>query len=301
MKTVSFELNNINNKNTLNKESKSLNNSKEKTLPLIQRSISTNNNRMIYNSRPHNVINPPRRFLPDYTPNSGINIKENFKTFMLKEIVHPIVKERATIYPSPKYNLENSKDKYALNYTLTCPNANLVPKIQQYKQYTFPYRDNTKADIYAKTYLKTDNIAVKYPSEEDLKNIKLNPKGSYIEMKKTFCPNTESGTSFVPKSHNKSVNNRSSVNYNIISFQKRDNSNTVGVLDRTINLRKKGVGEFDDLHHTFAINSYKKYNDAFKELSTRFRTKNGIFTHLYDSSIRNGKIIMPFVKDKIKK
>ena len=268
--------------------------------PVVNENRSPNNRNFRFNSKPKYVINPPERFMADYVADSGINKKKIFNKFIDHDLIKPYTRPTQTIYAPIKYDTEARKEKYSLNVCFSCPKQCLLPKYQQYTEYTFPARDKAKADLYAKTYLGTDNIAIKFPNEEDLKK-KANLKDSFLEKKKKYCVSTESESSFVPKIHQKSVSNKSSVNYNIISVKGKDGTsdNTASVLEVKLNNRKKGVGEYADLTKTFAINPERKFGKAFNEDSKIFRRYTGIFTHLYDSSIRNGKLIMPFTNDKL--
>jgi hypothetical protein len=119
-------------------------------------------------------------------------------------------------------------------------------------------------------------------------------------MKNAFNVNTLSDSSWSPHIYDKTSNNISSVDYNIITFRKgfnkNDTINSSNIFDQKINNKKKSVCEFSDLTRDFAINLDKNYQNAYKENPKRFYAYNGVFTYLYDASHRNGNISMPFRK-----
>lgn len=101
-----------------------------------------------------------------------------------------------------------------------------------------------------------------------------------------------SETPWVPKySNNKSLNNRSSVGHNIISH--RDNGMSgvlvVGVLDKKVTNKKKGIAEITDLNHITANKSNPDYCKSLKNNPNQFKRKTGIFSHLYDAAHRFGE------------
>lgn len=260
--------------------------------------ITNNNNKLFFSKRKY-LKNPVERFMPDFVSCSGVNKKENLKILMNKEIIKPPTSDRNTIYIKPILNFENRKDKFSLNFSLKCPNENNLPKYEQYTQLNFPYRNKETADNYKRIHLKTDNIAIKVPNPTELNKTNYNGGISFLEMKSKFNSSTESGSSFSPRNYDKSINNKSSVNYNIISVKGKEgfSDNTAGVLEPKLLFRKKGVGEYSDLTKTYAINPGNIYLNTYKAEPMSFKHYNGIFTHLYDSAIRNGGLSMPFRKD----
>ena len=97
----------------------------------------------------------------------------------------------------------------------------------------------------------------------------------------------------------KTVNNRSSVQYNIIS--NGDNSHSgaqiVRTLDKKVTNRKKGLAEFYDLTRVAAIKTNQGHQEAVTNDPKVFYRKLGIFTNTYDAAVRNGNPNGPF-KDK---
>lgn len=259
---------------------------------------SNNNNRKFLDMRRY-VKNPVERFLPDYKPNTGVNVKENTRILMNKEIIKPMTSDRKNIYDKPLIDFGKRKDKFALNIQLKCPNETYLPKCEPFKPYFFPYRISSTAEKYKRTYLNTDNIAIKYPKESDLAKIEKKDKFSVWDMKAKFNMTTESGSSFAPRKYQKAMSNKSSVNYNIISVKGEEgfSDNTGSVLERKILFKKKGIGEYKDLTKTYAINPGEKYLEAYNSNPHTFKYYKGIFSHLYDAAIRNGGLTMPFKKE----
>ena len=234
------------------------------------------------------------RFIPEQYANTGINPSSNLKEFMQKDIIHPLERDRTSLYQRTSYDLPSRQNKWSLNYGVVCPTEANVPKFQQYKEYYFPKRTSESVEKYKNTYLSTDNVAIKIPKFDTKK------KEDFLNMKQQYNFNTESGSSWGPRSYSKSVNNHSSVNYDIITFKGGEGScdNTANILEKKLINKKKAVGEFNDLTKAFSVNLNKKYEGAYKDNKKTFYHFNGIFTHLYDSSFRNGNIIMPFRKKK---
>jgi hypothetical protein len=105
----------------------------------------------------------------------------------------------------------------------------------------------------------------------------------------------------MPKGGEKTMNNTSSVQYNIISPTEQNTLTGVVImkcLDKKIASKKKGVGEFSDLTRPFNPNYFDKYKEAIDENKYLFKKYNGIFSHLYDAAHKNGDIIVPFRFDK---
>lgn len=254
------------------------------------RTVNKNNQRF-FNMHKF-VKNPTERFMPDYSPNTGVNHKKNFQILMEKQVIKPYTNEKVGIYQQTLPNLDSRKNKYSLNISLKCPEENLLPKYQQYKVDYFPSKTEPNDDTFSRN-IKTDHISLKIPK------LKEN-KGSFLEMKGRFNPNTESKSSYVPYPCTKCICNNSSVNYNIISMQGKDGfaDNTAGVLEPKLFFRKKEIGHYKDLTQTYAVNPNRIYIDTLNNSPKSFRHYNGIFTHLYDSAVRNGNLILPFKKSK---
>ena len=152
---------------------------------------------------------------------------------------------------------------------------------------------------------KETNKETKKEKESDLKDNKPEiKKTSFLDMKRQYNVTSESNSWWVPKKYDKTFANKSSVNYNIISFQNNPNQqiNTSNILlDKKIINRKKAIAEFTDLTSTAHPKFNEKYQNAIKNNPKTFYTYNGVFTYLYDASFRSGGITKPFqINENIK-
>ena len=59
-----------------------------------------------------NPVREYRRFIPEQFANTGINPSNNLKEFMLKDVIHPIQRDRTLLYPNTTYNLQSRKNKW---------------------------------------------------------------------------------------------------------------------------------------------------------------------------------------------
>jgi len=111
-----------------------------------------------------------------------------------------------------------------------------------------------------------------------------------------------------PKGGYKSMSNRSSVIYNILSHSHNKISGCLdtGVMDKKLLNKKKILTETLDLNQVFHNNVEQNYVNVMNENPNYFKKYTGIFTNICDAANRNGNIIQPFGhsnennKDKIK-
>ena len=167
-----------------------------------------------------------------------------------------------------------------------------LPKKQQFTRYYFPpFYNNKNIDEYREYSLKTDHIAIKVP-----KIHKIEEDKSFLKMKGDFSIQTETKKGWVPNSGYETMNNVSNEQYNIINFipVKNINISSGKITNPNIHNRKKGLVEYSDLTMTFNTNFNEDYSKLFKDNSNRFKKFTGIFTNMYDSSIKNGGMGMPF-------
>ena len=104
--------------------------------------------------------------------------------------------------------------------------------------------------------------------------------------------NVKTNHPWVPNNANlKTINNRSSVNHNIISHEpnKYSPGMTLGLLDKQVANMKKGIGEIGDLARPTALNPNHDYLKAYNENPNVFKLKDGVFSHLYDAAHRFGE------------
>mgnify|MGYP000417421979 CR=1 FL=1 len=233
-----------------------------------------------------------KRFIKDKQADTGFDPKGSFIEFMKHDIIKPLDRPK-----NPIPELEPT-DRWSMNTEKKCSKPELVPKYQQFKEYNFISRSQEDVEKYRSSFLKTDIVAIRVP-----KIIKKDEKDSYLNLKSKHGCHTESfGNSWVPQGNLKTMNNRSSVRYNIISHD--DNAlsgkTVIGALDTFVSRRKKGVGEFADLTRPFYPNINKQHEVLLNEHPNIFKIHNGIFSHMYDVSHKNGNIIKPFTIDNKK-
>jgi len=91
------------------------------------------------------------------------------------------------------------------------------------------------------------------------------------------------------KEGNKCINNRSSVQFDIINHKGGlAPALVMGLLDNKVTNKKKGIGEFGDLQRPTAININADHSKAYSTDPHVFKRKDGIFAHLYDAAHRFG-------------
>jgi hypothetical protein len=210
---------------------------------------------------------------------------------MLEFIKHDIIRPlERTKEPGSKINFDN--EKWAVGTAKQCASIEKLPKLQNYREYNFPNRSEGDSEKYRSYFHKTDSIAIRVPTIK-----RKEEKDSFLNLKKKIGPHTETfKEGWVPQGNFKTMNNRSSVGYNILS---NDNNPISGglvlkILDNKLTNKKKGVAEFSDLSHPFNPNASKKFRDNHHENNKIFHVYNGIFSHMYDAAHRNGNIVVPF-------
>lgn len=228
-----------------------------------------------------------KRFRKEKVADTGSDPNGAILEFIKNDIVRPL--ER--LKPPPE-RISLDTEKWAVGTEKQCSSIEKLPKVQQYKDYYFPNKSQEDAEKYKSFFHKTDNIAIRVP--------KINKKEesqSYLNLKKKFGPHTETfKEGWVPQGNFKTMNNRSSVPYNILS---NDNNPTSGaivlkILDKKLTNKKKGVAEFSDLTQPYNSNINKKFCDYYDQNHNIFHNYNGIFSHMYDAAHRNGNIVVPF-------
>ena len=239
---------------------------------------------------------------------SGMDVSGNLLEFMSKDIIHPLTRPSLyEAYDIKNYKNLNSNDlisfhlnppsKWALKTAARAPNYESLPKIQQFQTYYFPPKYNNKnIEKYRNFSLKTDHIGIKVPRIQKVKS-----NESFIKLKSDYNASTETKkeNKWVPFPSKDSINNLSSKNYDIINFQPiLANSSNCQIMNKTLNDRKKGIGEYADLTKTFRLNFNKDFTEKFNSNPFRFHKYNGIFSNMYDASHKNGNIIPPFGHSK---
>lgn len=144
--------------------------------------------------------------------------------------------------------------------------------------------------------LKTDHISFNPPASEQ----KFQAVMDKIVTQAPYSGNFESKKGWMEMPGQKTVNNRSSVPYNIVTNDENIHSGVqiLRTLDKKVTNRKKGLAEFYDLTRVSAIKVNEGHREAFEKNPKVFYRKLGIFTNTYDASIRNGNPAGPFKAKK---
>ena len=246
-----------------------------------------------------------RRFPETKKALSGIDPSGKIQEFINKDIIKPLT--RPSLYENfniknPNYHHNklyktkiNDNAKWALSTSCRAPNYDSLPKVQPFKNYYFPPKYNNKdIDKYRDYSLKSDHIGIKVPKIK-----KIEPKNSFLKLKKGYSVSSETRYEYKwkPYPSKNSINNISSKDYDIINFLPIfSNSNNSQIMNKTLNYRKKGMGEYNDLTKTFRVNVNNDFVEKFNENPKRFYKYTGIFSNMYDASHKNGNIITPFGK-----
>jgi hypothetical protein len=236
---------------------------------------------------------PVREFhkmLKDKIADTGYDPKGSFAEFLKHDLIKPLSRCRETL---PR--ILTPSEKWALRTDKNCPSEEKVPKFQQFKEYFFPHRTKEDIDKYRGSFLKSDYVSIRIP-----KIRKKADNESFLFLKGKYGVHSETlHDAWMPQGNFKTMNNRSSVIYNIINQKENNTSGCIvmNTMDKKVASKKKGVTEFSDLTRPFCHNLNPKYDGLIKDNSGIFRIQNGIFSHMYDAAHRNGNIILPFTKD----
>ena len=244
------------------------------------------------------------RFIPTKKALSGMDPQGTLTEFINKDIIKPIHRESlyTTFYDikSPLYKHNNlyktrmnENSKWAINTVARAPTYETLPKVQPFKTYYFPPKYNNKDPIKYRAFsLKTDHIGIKVPKIK-----KIDKKNSFVKLKGEYSVSSETKKEnwWKPFNSKNTLKNLSSKEYDIINFQPilGINSN-FEMMNKTLNNRKKGNGEFLDLTKTYRVNINKDFVEKYEQNPKRFLKYNGIFSNMYDAAHKNGNIIRPF-------
>ena len=245
-----------------------------------------------------------QRFLPTKKALSGMDPNGTIAEFIKKDIIMPV--QRCSLYTkffdikSPIYKHNdlyqtrmNENSKWALDTIARAPNYECLPKVQPFKTYYFPPKYNNKDPINYRAYsLKTDHIGIKIPKIK-----KKEKENSFLKLKEDYSVSTETKKEnwWMPYPSKNSIKNVSSKDYDIINFRPITGFNSnFEMMNKTLNCRKKGNGEYLDLTKTFHVNNNKDFIDKFEQNPGRFLKFTGIFSNMYDAAHKNGNIIKPF-------
>ena len=245
----------------------------------------------------HHPVREYRRLPPIMIADSGINPDNIIKNFYSKDIIKPLRKRNLYIpfdikHPSNFFRTEHSNKKWTLSTIARAPSFETLPKNQQFKKYYFPpFYNNKNVEEYRTFSLKTDHVAIKVPKIK-----KVDDKKSFLKMKSEYSTQSESKKGWAPRTGNTTMTNVSNQKYDIINFNPVNNINISSgkITNPNIFNKKKGIIEYADLTRTFTLNFNEDYSKLYNDNSNRFKKFTGIFTNMYDSSIRNGGMGMPF-------
>ena len=243
------------------------------------------------------------RFIPTKQALSGMDPQGTIAEFYNHDIIRPL--KRPSLYskfdiknPFFKHNTfykthMNENSKWALGTEARPNDYSTLPKLQPFKNYYFPPKYNKKdPEKYRAFSLKTDHIGIKVPKIK-----KIEKKNSFLKLKEDYSVSTETKKEnrWICYDSKNSIKNLSSTEYNIINFRPilGVNSN-FEMMNKTLNCRKKGNGEYLDLTKTFRVNNNKDFIEKYESNPTRFRKFTGIFSNMYDAAHKNGNIIPPF-------
>ena len=130
----------------------------------------------------------------------------------------------------------------------------MSPRGTLHREFTPVSKHNIKTD-----HITNDPPVVERPFQKVFDKILTKP---------AYSKNEVSSKGWAPfHIQNKSMNNRSSVNHNIVTHQDNNFTGaiTVGVLDKKVTNKKKGIGEMTDLCHLTAPKTNKDYAKAYHE------------------------------------
>ena len=254
------------------------------------------------NFHAYKPVRPFNRFGKPKIANTGIDPSTVFINFNNKDPTQPYNAKDSSIYNEDyrKY-VPTEPLKWSVGNTYVCNDERLLPKKDQFKEYNFSKHIKEEEEKYRINYLSTDHISIRMPKDSKSVDNKSLP---YLKMKSEFGPNENSDSYWVPKIQDKAtMSNRSSVEYNIINNQENPLTGVVnvGILDKAVNNKKKGVAEFSDYLKPFNYNPNKRYLKNYEENNNRFRFYKGVFSELYDSAAKNGNLYMPFKRTNIAK
>lgn len=78
--------------------------------------------------------------------------------------------------------------RWALNTDKYCSSEKHLPRLQQFKEYNFPKRNNDDVHIYQNTFLKSDNIALRNiePRRNPDSNSNIEKNENTLSLSKTM-------------------------------------------------------------------------------------------------------------------
>lgn len=140
--------------------------------------------------------------------------------------------------------------------------------------------------------LKTDHISFNPPANtQRFQNVY-----DKLLTKSPYSSNFQTQKGWKEMSGYKTVNNRSSVTYNILTQEPNpwSGAQILRTLDKKVTNRKKGIAEFCDLGNVGAAKVNQGHHEAMASDPKVFYRKLGTFSNTYDAAVRNGNPGGPF-------
>ncbi|CAI2378771.1 unnamed protein product [Moneuplotes crassus] len=221
---------------------------------------------------------PYQRFKPPKFAGTGADPNGSFLEFIKKDCARPInVRKDHIKQDIDRNHFESLQKKWAVG-----TKTSIIEKVDGEGKLQRNFKPVSRHHI------KTDHISV-IPPARDRPFQKVYDK---ILTRPAYDRNYQCKNIWVPRVHeNKTMNNRSSVNHNIVTHKENTESGAliIGVLDKKVCNRKKGVVEVVDANRVTALKSNKDYMTAYQKNPHQFKRSNGIFSHLYDAAHRFGE------------
>lgn len=222
---------------------------------------------------------------------TGTDPKGSLMEFINQDIIRPLERPKLSLY---ERNDSKQIDKWAIGTSKRCNNELFEPKKQQFTD-TFYHKKIGNDDLYRKTFIKTDNIAIRQEPKSNSTNIDKKPKRLPV-INPSYESQNRENQGYTNDVMYKTLNNRSGAFYNIIDLDSNYVSKkpVVKLFDTKAANMKKGICEFADLTRLYAPNYNNDYKNEFALNKNIFKLNTGIFSHLYDRSHRNGNMVAPF-------
>ena len=228
------------------------------------------------------------RFGKEIIADTGEDPSKAYARFIRKDMIKPLARPAAK---EAKYKPDTVL-KWTVGCTKKCSQPEYLPKNDPYMNYHYAVNSQDEIEKYKRNFLSTDHIGIRVPEIN-----KTYDNNSFLSKKQQYGTHSESKCGWIPKCNdNGTVGNRNSVSYNIINNSDYcvSGAKSVGMLDRTVNNRRKGIAEFNDFARTSNPNFNEDYRKLYEKDSNMFMRYKGIFSELYDAAWKNGNIYLPF-------
>ena len=240
---------------------------------------------------------PFKRFDEPTIAGSGFDKNCSLIEFSQKDLHKPLLRPKPDLYKRETYKeyLHTSPERvnnWSLGYSKDCKIKENLPKLQQFKENNFVDLKNSISNKIPR--IETDHISIR-PKEVSKSS---NDFKGYFDMKNSYGSHFESkNSSWVPASNVKTINNLSGVSFNILNQMPISTSLNMGMMEKKIANRKKGMSEFEDITNPYSSNLDKNYSESYNKYPLIFKNYQGIFSYMYDAARRNGNLVIPFRSD----